>query len=89
MVRHKKQYVFLIRQLHNACPDKGARGKVKGVPGFGLQILSNGGPSFSRTKPEQEAAYRRVLQNAGFGTHKRYSGGGDVSAACGQLAAIP
>lgn len=50
-------------------------------------IDGNGGNSFSRTSAEREAAYRRVLQNAGFGTHKRYSGGGDVSAACGQLAA--
>jgi len=51
-------------------------------------IDTNGGSSFRRTSPEREAAYRQVLQNAGFGTHKRYSGGGDVFAACGQLAAI-
>ncbi len=44
--------------------------------------------SFRRSGPEREAAFRRVLLNAGFGSHKRYSGGGDVFAACGQLAAL-
>ncbi len=47
-----------------------------------------GAGSFRRTSPQAEAAYRRVLQEAGFGTHKRYSGGGDVLAACGQLAGL-
>jgi 23S rRNA (adenine2503-C2)-methyltransferase len=51
-------------------------------------IEANGGDSFHRTSAKREAAYRRVLHNEGFGSHKRYSGGGDVSAACGQLAAI-
>ncbi|MCX5743577.1 MAG: radical SAM protein [Proteobacteria bacterium] len=33
------------------------------------------------------AAFRAVLSDAGLGSHRRYSGGGDVDAACGQLAA--
>jgi len=34
----------------------------------------------------REAAFRAVLAAAGLPSHRRYSGGGDVAAACGQLA---
>lgn len=40
---------------------------------------------FSPTSPEREQAFRRVLHDCGLATHRRYSGGGDVNAACGQL----
>ena len=33
------------------------------------------------------AAFRAVLSDAGLASHRRYSGGSDVAAACGQLAA--
>jgi 23S rRNA (adenine2503-C2)-methyltransferase len=39
-----------------------------------------------RSRPEREAAFRRVLREAGLPSHRRYSGGSDVLAACGQLA---
>lgn len=42
---------------------------------------------FARTGEDREAAFRDVLRARGVFTHKRYSGGGDVDAACGQLAA--
>ena len=42
----------------------------------------SGGDSFARS--EREAAYRAAL---GLPSHRRYSGGSDVAAACGQLAA--
>ncbi len=42
---------------------------------------------FARTADDREAAFRDVLRARGVFTHKRYSGGGDVDAACGQLAA--
>jgi 23S rRNA (adenine2503-C2)-methyltransferase len=35
----------------------------------------------------REPAFRAVLSAAGLPSHRRYSGGGDVAAACGQLAA--
>lgn len=41
---------------------------------------------FSRAAPEREAAFRDVLAAEGVGSHRRYSGGADVRAACGQLA---
>lgn len=44
------------------------------------------GASFERTDGAREAAFRDVLRRAGVPTHRRYSGGADVLAACGQLA---
>jgi len=45
------------------------------------------GDPFVRTSDERERAFRDVLRERGVFTHKRYSGGADVDAACGQLAA--
>ncbi len=42
---------------------------------------------YRRVSPEREARFREVLSSLGAPTKKRYSGGGDVAAACGQLAA--
>lgn len=42
---------------------------------------------FLRASDASEDAYRAALRERGVHTHKRYSGGGDVAAACGQLAA--
>jgi 23S rRNA (adenine2503-C2)-methyltransferase len=43
---------------------------------------------FARSSVSAEALFREALRDGGFGSHKRYSGGGDVAAACGQLAAV-
>jgi len=51
-------------------------------------IARAGGNLFTRTGEEREQAFRRILNEYGIGSHKRYSGGGDVYAACGQLAAV-
>ncbi len=42
---------------------------------------------FRRAPLARERGFRGVLADAGLPSHKRYSGGGDVAAACGQLAA--
>lgn len=42
---------------------------------------------FRRASAAAEAAFCDVLGRAGLPFHRRYSGGGDVAAACGQLAA--
>ena len=42
---------------------------------------------FLRVSDFSEAAFREALRARGVFTHKRYSGGSDVAAACGQLAA--
>jgi 23S rRNA (adenine2503-C2)-methyltransferase len=44
---------------------------------------------FSRTDDARETAFRDALRARGVFTHKRYSGGSDVAAACGQLAWRP
>jgi 23S rRNA (adenine2503-C2)-methyltransferase len=46
-----------------------------------------GDDPFARTSDERETAFRDALRQRGVFTHKRYSGGADVAAACGQLAA--
>jgi 23S rRNA (adenine2503-C2)-methyltransferase len=45
------------------------------------------GPGDPFVRSRREDAFRAVLGAAGVPTHRRYSGGGDVAAACGQLAA--
>jgi len=42
---------------------------------------------FARSSEDAEAAFREAVRGGGFVTHRRYSGGADVDAACGQLAA--
>jgi 23S rRNA (adenine2503-C2)-methyltransferase len=41
---------------------------------------------FERSSEAAEGSFREALREAGFATHKRYSGGADVQAGCGQLA---
>jgi 23S rRNA (adenine2503-C2)-methyltransferase len=45
------------------------------------------GDPFARSSDAATAAFRGVLADAGLASHRRYSGGGDIAAACGQLAA--
>jgi 23S rRNA (adenine2503-C2)-methyltransferase len=41
---------------------------------------------FERTPDATLAAFRDALAARGVRSHRRYSGGGDIAAACGQLA---
>ena len=41
---------------------------------------------FARTPGEEESSFRNSMKAKGVFSHRRYSGGGDVGAACGQLA---
>ena len=50
-------------------------------------IAAGADDPFERSDDAREEALRAALRATGFGSHKRYSGGGDVDAACGQLAA--
>jgi 23S rRNA (adenine2503-C2)-methyltransferase len=43
---------------------------------------------YARSSETREDAFREAMARAGAPTHKRYSGGGDVQAACGQLAGV-
>lgn len=61
----------------------GLRPRISIVP-FN-SIDPTGVPGFRRTEASVEATFRDRLKEAGFHSHKRYSGGSDVAAACGQL----
>jgi 23S rRNA (adenine2503-C2)-methyltransferase len=45
------------------------------------------GPGDPFVRSPRMPAFRAVLSEAGLASHRRYSGGSDVAAACGQLAA--
>ena len=44
---------------------------------------------FARADDAALARFRTVLSEHGLASHRRYSGGSDIAAACGQLAAQP
>lgn len=65
----------------------GIRPRLSVVPYNAIDEDEAGQPDpYSRVPLERESAFRNVMRDAGVFTHKRYSGGGDVGAACGQLA---
>ena len=61
----------------------GLRPRISIVPFNSIDPM--GPPTFRRTEASVESAFRDRLKEAGFHSHKRYSGGSDVAAACGQL----
>jgi 23S rRNA (adenine2503-C2)-methyltransferase len=72
----------------------GVRPRISIIPYNPIEGGSSGaspeGPladPFERLSDDEEDAFRTALRENGFASHRRYSGGGDVAAACGQLAA--
>ena len=63
----------------------GVRPRISIIPYNAIDVAES--DPCARADDAREAAFRAALRAAGFGSHKRYSGGGDVNAACGQLAA--
>jgi 23S rRNA (adenine2503-C2)-methyltransferase len=51
------------------------------------RIADDAGDPYRRTSDHAEGRFRDAMRDEGVFTHKRYSGGSDVAAACGQLAA--
>lgn len=60
----------------------GVRPRLSVIP---YNPIGDGDP-FTRASDAAMAAYRTVLSEHGLASHRRYSGGGDIAAACGQLA---
>jgi 23S rRNA (adenine2503-C2)-methyltransferase len=58
----------------------GVRPRISIIPYNAIE-----GDPFVRASETREARFRSVLAERAVFTHKRYSGGGDVDAACGQL----
>jgi len=60
----------------------GVRPRISVIP---YNAIGEGDP-FARATEEAHAAFDAAMTERGVRPHRRYSGGGDVSAACGQLA---
>jgi 23S rRNA (adenine2503-C2)-methyltransferase len=60
----------------------GVRPRISIIP-----YNASDGDRHRRASDEAERRFRDVMASHGVPTHKRYSGGGDVGAACGQLVA--
>ncbi len=56
-------------------------------PRISIVAYNSIGPNDPFLRSTRERAYRDVLAAHALASHRRYSGGGDVAAACGQLAA--
>ena len=65
--------------------DSGRAPRVSVIPYN--RIADDAADPFRRTSDDAEARFRDAMRTAGTFSHKRYSGGSDVAAACGQLAA--
>jgi len=60
----------------------GRRPRISVIP---YNAIAAADDPFTRSTADAEGTFREALRDGGFGSHKRYSGGGDVAAACGQL----
>jgi 23S rRNA (adenine2503-C2)-methyltransferase len=62
----------------------GIRPRVTVIPYNSIDRESD---PYTRASDAQHAEFVRGIESTGYRAHRRYSGGGDVDAACGQLAA--
>jgi 23S rRNA (adenine2503-C2)-methyltransferase len=72
----------LADRAHAFAARAGVRPRISVIP---YNSIGEGDP-FERASEGALAAFRDGMAAHGFHTHRRYSGGGDVAAACGQLA---
>lgn len=74
-----------LSAMHNAFTERtGIRPRLSLIP---YNAIVETGDPFTRSSLEREDAFREELVAHGVYGKKRYSGGSDVTAACGQLAA--
>jgi 23S rRNA (adenine2503-C2)-methyltransferase len=62
----------------------GVRPRITVIP---YNSIADTDDPYQRASDERQAEFVRGVQSTGYRTHQRYSGGADVNAACGQLAA--
>jgi 23S rRNA (adenine2503-C2)-methyltransferase len=62
----------------------GIRPRVTVIP---YNSIASEDDPYTRASEERHAEFVRGIESTGYRAHRRYSGGGDVNAACGQLAA--
>jgi 23S rRNA (adenine2503-C2)-methyltransferase len=77
----------LARLARKFVEDTGIKPRISIVPYNAID--PPGHAQFVRSDAAREAAFRKILSEAGLASHMRYSGGADISAACGQLAGAP
>jgi 23S rRNA (adenine2503-C2)-methyltransferase len=75
----------LAELAHRFADDTGRRPRISVIPYN--SIAEGADDPFARSSDGAETRFRDTLHALGTPTHKRYSGGSDVGAACGQLAA--
>ncbi len=73
----------LAARVRRFAAEVGVRPRISIIP---YNSIGDGDP-FARASDAAMAGYRAALADAGLASHRRYSGGGDIAAACGQLAA--
>jgi 23S rRNA (adenine2503-C2)-methyltransferase len=62
----------------------GVRPRISLIP---YNAIADSDDPYQRASDERMREFARGIATTGYRTHQRYSGGGDVNAACGQLAA--
>jgi 23S rRNA (adenine2503-C2)-methyltransferase len=62
----------------------GIRPRISVIP---YNAIGEADDPYERASDARMAEFVRGIATTGYRTHQRYSGGGDVNAACGQLAA--
>jgi 23S rRNA (adenine2503-C2)-methyltransferase len=76
--------IALAKLVQRFRDDSGHSPRVSVIPYNAIDAEAD---PYQRVSDPVEAHFRAVMKEHGVSTHKRYSGGGDVAAACGQLAA--
>ncbi|MCA9680378.1 MAG: radical SAM protein [Kofleriaceae bacterium] len=66
---------------------RAATGRTPRISVIAYNPIGDGATPDPFARSPREGDFRAILAAAGLGSHRRYSGGGDVAAACGQLAA--
>jgi 23S rRNA (adenine2503-C2)-methyltransferase len=74
----------LGEMAHTFWRTTGVRPRVSVIP---YNSMGEGDP-FRRPSPQGLAAFETGIADGGYPPHRRYSGGGDVGAACGQLVGL-
>ena len=84
-VNDGEQDAAALAELVHAFTERsgGIRPRLSVVPYNSIDALDD---PYARTPAADEAAFRNALRERSVFSHRRYSGGGDVGAACGQLA---
>jgi 23S rRNA (adenine2503-C2)-methyltransferase len=80
-------HAFALADLVGRFRDRTGRSPRLSIIPYNAIDAGGEGEPYERASDDRERAFRDALRDRGVFTHRRYSGGSDVDAACGQLAA--